>query len=156
DWSGFPTRRADALARGRYAGIGVANYVEAPVGAPHERVKATVSPDSEFVELVSGTQSTGQGHATVFAQVVADQLGVTPRQVQVVTGDTAVVTSGGGPHSDGSMRLAGTLIVRACAQIRERCRELTARLLEVSPEDVVQQDEWWAAAGTDRRVSLFD
>jgi carbon-monoxide dehydrogenase large subunit len=156
DWSSFPSRRADALARGHYAGIGVANYVEAPVGAPHERIKATVSPDSEYVELVSGTQSTGQGHATVFAQVVADQLGVSPQRVCLVTGDTAVVTSGGGTHSDRSMRLAGTLIVQACAQIRERCRELAAQLLEVSPEDVVQQDEWWAAAGTDRRVSLFD
>ena len=156
DWSGFPNRRADALTRGRYAGIGVANYVEAPVGAPHERIKATVSPDSESVELVSGTQSTGQGHGTVFAQVVADQLGVSPQHVHLVTGDTAVVTSGGGTHSDRSMRLAGTLIVQACTQIRERCRELTAQLLEVSAEDVVQQDGWWAAAGTDRRVSLFD
>jgi aerobic carbon-monoxide dehydrogenase large subunit len=156
DWSGFPGRRSAALARGRYAGIGVANYVEAPVGAPHERVKTIVRGDERSIELIAGTQSTGQGHATAFAQVVADQLGVTPNQVQLVTGDTRVVTSGGGTHSDRSMRLAGTLIVQACTQIRERCRELSAQLLEVSPDDVVQQDEWWAAAGTDRRVSLFD
>jgi carbon-monoxide dehydrogenase large subunit len=155
DWAGFAARRDDAAARGRYAGIGLANYVEAPVGAPHERVKATVQPDDEAVDLVAGTQSSGQGHATSFAQVVADQLGVLPSQVRLVTGDTDVVTSGGGTHSDRSMRLAGTLIVQACAQIRSRCRELAADVLEVAPEDVVQQGEAWAAAGTGRSVSLF-
>ena len=156
DWSGFPARRADALARGRLAGIGLANYVEAPVGAPHERVKASVHGDDQVVELVAGTQSTGQGHATSFAQVVADQLGVSPGQVRLVTGDTNVVTSGGGTHSDRSMRLAGTLIVQACEQIRSRCREVAADLLEVSADDIVQHDGAWAAIGTDRRVSLFE
>jgi carbon-monoxide dehydrogenase large subunit len=156
DWDGFPGRRADARVRGSYAGIGLANYVEAPVGAPHERVKASVRADEQVVELVAGTQSTGQGHATSFAQVVADQLGVTPGQVRLVTGDTNVVTSGGGTHSDRSMRLAGTLIVQACEQIRSRCREVAADLLEVSPQDIVQVDGTWGAIGTDRRVSLFE
>jgi carbon-monoxide dehydrogenase large subunit len=155
DWDGFPRRRAEAASRGRYAGIGVANYVEAPVGAPHERVKANVRPEG-VVELVAGTQSTGQGHETSFAQVAADQLGVTPSQVRLVTGDTAVVTSGGGTHSDRSMRLAGALIVRACDQIRARCRELAAELLEAGVDDVVQQNGAWGVAGTDRRVSLFE
>jgi carbon-monoxide dehydrogenase large subunit len=156
DWDGFPGRRANAHARGIYVGIGLANYVEAPVGAPHERVKATVRGDDAVVELIAGTQSTGQGHATSFAQVVADQLGVSPAQVRLVTGDTNVVTSGGGTHSDRSMRLAGTLIVQACEQIRSRCREVAADLLEVSAQDIVQYDGAWAAIGTDRRVSLFE
>jgi carbon-monoxide dehydrogenase large subunit len=155
DWDGFPQRRADAASRGRYAGIGVANYVEAPVGAPHERIKASVRPEG-VVELIAGTQSTGQGHETTFAQVAADQLGVTPDRVRLVTGDTAVVTSGGGTHSDRSMRLAGTLIVQACEQIRARCRDLAADLLEAAADDVVQQDGGWGVAGTDRRVSLFE
>jgi carbon-monoxide dehydrogenase large subunit len=156
DWDGFPVRRAEAAAYGRYAGIGLANYVEAPVGAPHERVKATVHSNEPVVELVAGTQSTGQGHATSFAQVAADQLGVTPDQVRLVTGDTALVTSGGGTHSDRSMRLAGTLIVQACDQIRSRCRDIAAQLLEVAADDLVCEDGWWVAAGTDRRVSLFE
>jgi carbon-monoxide dehydrogenase large subunit len=155
DWDGFARRRADAASRGQYAGIGLANYVEAPVGAPHERVRASVRPEG-MVELIAGTQSTGQGHETSFAQVAADQLGVTPQQVRLVTGDTAVVASGGGTHSDRSMRLAGTLIVQACEQIRARCRHLAADLLEAAPDDVVQQDGTWAVAGTDRRVSLFE
>ncbi|HEY1293459.1 MAG TPA: molybdopterin cofactor-binding domain-containing protein, partial [Chloroflexota bacterium] len=157
DWDGFPRRRAEASRRGQLAGIGVANYVEAPVGAPHERVHATVVADGS-VELVAGTQSTGQGHETSFAQVAADQLGVSPQQVRLVTGDTAVVTSGGGTHSDRSMRLAGTLIVEACGKIRERARQVAAQVLEVAPEDLVYANAGWSVVGlgTDRYLSLFD
>jgi carbon-monoxide dehydrogenase large subunit len=155
DWHGFSQRRAEAARRGRYAGIGLANYIEAPVGAPHERIKTTVLGDGT-VEVVAGTQSTGQGHETSFAQVVADQLGVHPRDVRLVTGDTAVVTSGGGTHSDRSMRLAGTLIVEACQQVRERGRPVAAHLLEVAPEDLVWQDGAWSAIGTHRRVTVVE
>jgi aerobic carbon-monoxide dehydrogenase large subunit len=155
DWTGFAHRRDEARARGRYAGIGLANYVEAPVGAPHERVKATVLAN-DTIELVAGTQSTGQGHETSFAQVAADQLGVNPRQVRLLTGDTAVVTSGGGTHSDRSMRLAGTLIVDACGQVLERSRQVAAQMLEVAPEDLVYARAAWRVAGTDRHVSLFE
>lgn len=156
EWKNFPNRRSAAAARGKLAGIGLANYVEAPVGAPHERVRATVIPGDNVIELVSGTQSTGQGHATSFAQVAADQLGVLPDQVHLVTGDTDVVTSGGGTHSDRSMRLAGTLIVQSCQQVLEQCRERAAQLLEVSPDDIVQDGQWWGVAGTDRRLSFFE
>jgi carbon-monoxide dehydrogenase large subunit len=122
DWNGFPTRRIAAQQRGHLAGISVANYIEAPVGAPHERVQLTLLPEG-IVELVVGTQSTGQGHATVFAQVIADRLGVAPECVRLVTGDTQRVTAGGGTHSDRSMRLVGRLLVDACASIREQARE---------------------------------
>ncbi|HEY0582387.1 MAG TPA: molybdopterin cofactor-binding domain-containing protein, partial [Chloroflexota bacterium] len=122
DWSGFLERRAAAAARGRLAGISVANYVESPVGAPHERVLLTILPHGR-VELVVGTQSTGQGHATAFAQVVADELDVRPDQVDLVSGDTERVTVGGGTHSDRSMRLVGALLVQACASLREQLDE---------------------------------
>ena len=74
DWDGFPARRRAAKKRGRLLGIGVANYVETPVGMPHERVAVNVS--AERVDLIVGTQSSGQGHETSFRQVMADQLGV--------------------------------------------------------------------------------
>ena len=74
DWEGFSARRKEAKERGRLLGIGVVNYVETPVGMPHERVAVSVSADR--VDLRVGTQSSGQGHETTFRQVVADQLGV--------------------------------------------------------------------------------
>jgi carbon-monoxide dehydrogenase large subunit len=122
DWQSFPARQAAAREKHRYAGISVANYIEAPVGAPHERVRITVQPRG-VVEVVVGTQSSGQGHATAFAQVVADHLKVSPQCVQLSTGDTTQVHAGGGTHSDRSMRLVGTLLVDACADIRDQARE---------------------------------
>jgi aerobic carbon-monoxide dehydrogenase large subunit len=122
DWAGFPVRRAAATARGRLAGISVANYIEAPVGAPHERVRVAVLAEG-VVEIVVGTQSSGQGHATSFAQVVADQLDVSPASVRLVGGDTDRVTAGGGTHSDRSMRLIGTLLIQACDALLEEARE---------------------------------
>jgi carbon-monoxide dehydrogenase large subunit len=122
DWAGFESRRASAASRGKRAGIGIANYVEAPVGAPHERVHVTVLPEG-VVEVTVGTQSSGQGHATTFAQVVADALGCTPMQVRLIAGDTQRVSTGGGTHSDRSMRLAGTLLVEACARVLDLARE---------------------------------
>ena len=93
----------------RLLGIGVVNYVETPVGMPHERVAVKVAADR--VDLIVGTQSSGQGHETSFRQVMADKLGVTPEAINFVGGDTATLASGGGTHSDRSMRLAGALMV---------------------------------------------
>jgi carbon-monoxide dehydrogenase large subunit len=110
EWKGFSARRRESKRRGKLRGIGISNYVETPVGIPHERVEVTVLGTGN-VELAVGTQSTGQGHETTFAQVMADQLGVRPEDITFIGGDTALVASGSGTHSDRSMRLAGTLMV---------------------------------------------
>jgi aerobic carbon-monoxide dehydrogenase large subunit len=89
------------------------------------------------VEVSVGTQSTGQGHATAFAQVIADQLEVSPEQVRLIGGDTARVGAGGGTHSDRSMRLVGTLLVEACATLNQHARELAAELFGVPASDIV-------------------
>src|SRR5437773_2591092 len=135
DWSGFPARRAAACARGKLAGIGLANYIESPVGAPHERVEVSVRQGA--VDVIVGTQSTGQGHETAFAQVIADQLGVPIESVRVRSGDTEFVKVGGGTHSDRSMRLAGTLLLKASAQIIDQGRPAAAALLEAAAPDLV-------------------
>ena len=75
DWDNFEARRSDAEHRGKLAGIGVANYVESPGAAAYERTDVTVRPDGT-VHVVIGTQASGQGHETSFAQVVAGTLGV--------------------------------------------------------------------------------
>jgi carbon-monoxide dehydrogenase large subunit len=117
DWRGFAARREAAGRRGRLAGIGMANYIESPVGAPHERVLITRQPDGS-VEVRVGTQSTGQGHATAFAQVVADQLAIAPECVRIISGDTVQVQAGGGTHSDRSLRLVSALLVEACSKVK--------------------------------------
>ncbi len=155
DYAGFPARRAASEARGLRRGISVNSYVESPVGAPRERVEVTVLPEG-MVEVVAGTQSTGQGHETSFAQVVADMLGVTPAQVRLVTGDTTRVAVGGGTHSDRSMRLAGTLLVRAGGEIAARAKVLAAELLGIGVDDVVVQDGRFGRPGSNESFGLFD
>jgi carbon-monoxide dehydrogenase large subunit len=145
DWKGFPARRHAAKRRGRLAGIGIANYVETPVGIPHERVEVTVTPDR--VELAVGTQSTGQGHETTFAQVMADLLGVRPEDIKFIGGDTALVASGSGTHSDRSMRLAGTLMHRASAEVIAQAR---------TESEIAFVDGLFSAPNSNRRLSVFD
>jgi aerobic carbon-monoxide dehydrogenase large subunit len=155
DWGGFPSRRAAARTHGRLAGIGLANHIESPVGAPVERASIAVKGGGT-VEVVVGTQSTGQGHETTFAQVIADRLGVGMESVRIRYGDTGFVSSGGGTHSDRSMRIAGTLFVRAAAEIVERGRRVAAALFETAADDLVYESGAYRIAGTDRALSLFE
>jgi carbon-monoxide dehydrogenase large subunit len=150
----FEARRARSRAKGLLRGIGIANYVESPVGAPRERIELTVS--AAGVELIAGTQSSGQGHETTFAQVLAERLGIPPERIRLRTGDTRFVSAGGGTHSDRSMRLAGTLIVRGAARIIEQARQAAASALEVEATDLVYEDATFRIAGTDRGIPLLE
>ena len=105
DWAGFEARRAEARRRGRYRGIGIANYVELNTGDPRERAHITVQPEGR-VDLVLGTLSSGQGHETSFAQLLVEWLGVELAEVRLITGDTDVTVTGGGAHSARALRLA--------------------------------------------------
>jgi carbon-monoxide dehydrogenase large subunit len=163
DWDGFPTRRRDAAARGRLVGIGLANYVESPVGAPSEYVRVTVcqgtkqeSKKGREVEAVAGTQSSGQGHETTFAQVLADRLGVRPDEVRLVTGDTTVVPAGGGTHSDRSMRLAGRLLVEASDSIVAQARKVFAALAGCGENEVSFDGGLFESPRSNLRLDVFD
>ncbi len=153
-WRDFPRRKAASAAQGKLRGIGVANYVESPVGAPTERVAINVL--SRGVEIIAGTQSSGQGHETSFAQVVADALGLPLEKLALRTGDTSFVTAGGGTHSDRSLRYAGNLSLRACERIVELGRQAAAGRLETHPRDLVFEGGEFRVAGTDRRVALLE
>src|SRR5262249_60024534 len=127
DWAGFQKRRKAARKRGKLAGIGVANYIESTSGVPRERADITVMADGH-VDLVIGTQATGQGHETAFSQIVADWLGVPFAAVRVRTGDTDVVKAGGGSHSRRSIRFGSIVLRAAAAGILPRGREAAALL----------------------------
>jgi carbon-monoxide dehydrogenase large subunit len=154
DWDGFPARRKEAKKRGRLLGIGVVNYVETPVGMPHERVAVSVSPES--VDLRVGTQSSGQGHETTFRQVVADQLGVPPESINYLGGDSAMLASGGGTHSDRSMRLAGALMVETSRTVIDKARRIAAAMLDAPEGDISFTDGLFVAPKSNRRLSVFD
>jgi carbon-monoxide dehydrogenase large subunit len=155
DWNGFAARRRGSRKRGKLRGIGIANYVETPVGIPHERVEVTVLSHG-CVELAVGTQSTGQGHETTFAQVMADLLGVHPQDIRLIAGDTAKVASGSGTHSDRSMRLAGTLMFQACNDIVAQAKAVTAKLLDVAETAIEFTDGLFVTPSSNRRLTIYD
>ena len=151
DYAGFAERKRKAA---RPRGIGIANYVEAPVGAARERIELVVERDALVV--ISGTQSAGQGHETSFAQVLADRLELPIEKIRLRTGDTAIVKVGGGSHSDRSLRYAATLIVAAARNLIETGRHAAAERLEARADDVLYGRGTFRIAGTDRAIGLFD
>jgi carbon-monoxide dehydrogenase large subunit len=154
-WQGFPSRRAEARQRGRYRGIGIANYVEITSGAPRERTEITVKPEGR-VELVMGTMSSGQGHETSFAQLVTEWLGVPFDSIDYVAHDTLRVAAGGGSHSGRSMKLAATIVGKATAAIIDRGRRIAGHLLETGEADLEFAAGCFRIAGTDREIGLFE
>ena len=155
DWKGFGARKRESKKRGKLRGIGISNYLETPVGIPHERVEVTVLGSGK-VELVVGTQSTGQGHETSFAQVMADLLGVQPEDIVFIGGDTAKIPSGSGTHSDRSMRLGGTLMVQASEDVVAQAKAVSAKILGVPASEVSFDDGLFAAPNSNRRLTIFD
>ena len=155
DWAGFEARRAEARRRGRYRGIGLANYLELNTGAPRERAEITVRSEGRL-DVVLGTLSAGQGHETSFAQLLAEWLGVELGDVRLITGDTDVAAVGGGSHSGRSMRLGALVLARASDEIVDKGKRLAAWLLEAAPADVDFARRRFVVKGTDRSVDLFE
>ena len=155
DWPGFESRKADTEARGLKRGIGIANYLETPTGQPQEWTQVTVQPDSEEIEIWIGTGPSGQGHETVFPQVIAEMLGVPFEQVHLKLGDTDVLKEGGGSHSNRSMRLGGTILVEASEKIIEQGKKIASHLLEAAVADIDYTDGEFIISGTDRTMDIF-
>ena len=153
DWDGFEERRREAEKRGVLLGRGFANYIESSIGSPRERAEITVKPDGN-VEVVIGTQPSGQGHETSFAQVVADLLHKSVEQVTIIYGDTKVVSVGGGSHSGRSMRHAATVMMMAAQDlISEGCKR-AAELFGEEADKVAFDDGRFSIAGTNHAVTL--
>jgi carbon-monoxide dehydrogenase large subunit len=155
DWAGFEARRAEARGRGRYRGIGLANYIELNTGVPRERAEITVSADGG-IDVVIGTLSAGQGHETSFAQLVAEWFDVGVGEVRIIAGDTDVAPVGGGSHSGRSMRLGAVVMAKAADQIVDRGRRLAAWLLEAAEADIEFSRGRFAVRGTGRGVTVFE
>jgi aerobic carbon-monoxide dehydrogenase large subunit len=154
DWDGFPARREESESCGMLRGIGLANYIESPVGNPRERVELTVRPEG-IVDLVIGTMSSGQGHETVFAQVAADCFEVELDQINIITGDTRVVKVGGGTQSNRSMRFGGRLIGESSDDIIAQGRALLADRWNCSPDDIAYGDGAFSGPAN-ARETLFE
>ena len=158
DWAGFERRRAEARARGRLRGIGIANAIEVaggpyPTVAP-ENAELRAAPDGSLT-LMIGTQSSGQGHETAYSQIVAGRLGLAPSRIRVLQGDTDVVAAGRGSGGSRSLPVGGSVVSLAVDKLIAKGKLLAAQLLEAAQEDIEFKDGKFAVAGTDRAVDLL-
>jgi carbon-monoxide dehydrogenase large subunit len=155
DWKGFPARRREARRRGKLLGLGLANYVESSIGAPREQARIKVQPEGR-VDVIIGTQPSGQGHETSFAQVISDLLFVPSENVRVILGDTDVVEVGGGSHSGRSMRHAATVFSKAAVDLIDKGKEIAALVIGTAPENVSFTDGRFAARDTNRTFDFLE
>jgi aerobic carbon-monoxide dehydrogenase large subunit len=163
-YADFEARRAEAKKRGRLRGIGISTYIEACGIAPsavvgslgaraglYEVATVRVHPTGS-VTVLTGTHSHGQGHETTFAQIVAETLGVSLANVDVVHGDTARIPFGMGTYGSRSLAVGGSALVKALDKVTKKAKRIAAHLLEAAEADIEFKDGTFTVAGTDRSI----
>jgi carbon-monoxide dehydrogenase large subunit len=153
EWRGFHRRDVASRKAGRLRGIGIASYVEACGNNGPDTVTLRLEPDGA-VTVLAGTQSTGQGHQTAFAQIIADRLSLPPERVRVVQGDTDLIATGTGTGGSSSIPCGGASLAGAADKLAKNLKELAADALEASPSDLELADGAVRVVGTDRAIAF--
>ncbi len=154
DVPGFDARRAASEAAGKRRGLGLSCHLHGTGGIADEHVVVQVEPDRLVASL--GTQSQGQGHETIFAQMLSSALGVPVERIEIRQGDTRSIPHGGGTGGSSSTIISGTTLARAADVVIQRGRDLAAERLETAPADIAYRDGAFEVVGTDRRIGLFE
>jgi aerobic carbon-monoxide dehydrogenase large subunit len=154
DWKGFPARRAAALAKGKWRGIGMSTYVEKCSGAPAESAIAKFNAD-DTISLYLGSQSNGQGQETAMTQIASAQLGVDAERIRIVQGDSDTTPEGmtGGSRS---VAVAGAAVLGVADKIIAKGKLVAASAMEAAAGDIDYADGTFRIVGTDRAMSLFE
>jgi len=153
DTAGFAGRRADAQERGRYRGQGHAVYIEQSGFPPDEFAELRFDP-SGTLTLLMGTQSSGQGHQTAYAQLAAEKLGLPLDKIRVLQGDTDAIGFGRGTGGSRSLPVGGAALAHAADKLILKGKKIAAHLLEAAEADIAFADGLFAIPGTDRTVSI--
>jgi carbon-monoxide dehydrogenase large subunit len=155
DWDGFPARRAESRRRGLLRGRGIGHYLEVTAPASAEMGGIRFENDGT-VTIVTGTLDYGQGHASAFAQVLVDSLGVPFEKINLLQGDSDQLIAGGGTGGSRSIMQSGNAIMAASDIVIEKGRKLAAHVLEAAMEDIEFSAGRFSIAGTDRGIGIMD
>ena len=154
DWDGFASRRKESERQGKLRGRAVTPYIEL-AGVFNERMEIRFDP-SGMVSIIAGTHSHGQGHATAFAQLVADWLGVPFEAINYIQGDTEKVAFGRGTFAARSSMVGGNALRVAVDAVIVRGKEMAGALMEAAPSDIEFKAGTYTVIGTDKRMSICD
>ena len=153
DFENFETRRKEARKRGKLLGIGLSNTIER-AAAPGTEGAEVRFDKSGGVTLFAGSNSQGQGHETVFAQIVADKLGIGPDDIRYVQGDTDQVFYGEGTGGSRSATMGGSAFLRATDKVIEKATQIAAFALKVDAADVKFADGVFSSPKTNRTMTI--
>ena len=154
DWNGFSERKSASEAKGLKRGIGISYYID-DCGNFNERADIRFDPSGSCT-LFAGTFSHGQGHATVYAQMVADWLGIPFNSIQLEQGDTASVAAGRGTVASRSMVLGGSAMRHAADAVIENGKKFAAHFMEADASDIEFANGVFTIAGTDRAMPITE
>jgi CO/xanthine dehydrogenase Mo-binding subunit len=149
-WDGFAAEQAAAASGGRRLGIGLACYVEGTGVGPYEGAHVHVETNGR-VMVATGLTSQGQGHETVFAQIVADELGVDVADVYVTTGDTRRFPYAVGTYASRAAVMSGNAVALAARAVRAKALRIAADALEAAAEDLTVESGVVHVVGTPSR-----
>ena len=148
-------RREAAKARGKLLGFGIGNNVESAAPPGQEWAKIKILEDGSAA-LFAGSTDQGQGHATMYTQIISERLGLTPQQVQIVEGDTQTLDAGFGAGGSKVSGLGGSAVFETARLVLEKGKEIAAQHFEVAAIDIEYKDQTFSVAGTDRIISLSE
>lgn len=154
DYTGFEARKADSAAGGKLRGLGMTYFIE--VGAPFNDRMELYFDEGGGVTVVAGTHNHGQGHETVYAQMVTEWLGVPFDSIRLVQGDTDTVPYGRGTYGSRSMTIGGSALKDAADRIIAKASKMAAHLLEAADTDLEFNDGVFTVAGTDKSIGIVD
>ncbi len=153
DWDGYRARQASSKRNGRLRGRSVSYYIE-HAGIFNDRMDVRFDP-SGSVTILAGTHSHGQGHATTFAQLVSEWLGVPFESIRYIQGDTDKVPFGRGTYAARSSVIGSAALRNATNAIIEKGRRAASEMLEAAVDDIAFERGTYKVGGTDRTIPLI-
>ena len=154
DVKGFKRRKRESRRAGKLRGLGLACYVETTAAMTAEQAAIRFNADST-VTIVTGTLDYGQGHASAFAQVLTEKLGIPFDRIRLVQGDSDQLVTGGGTGGSRSAMLSGTAIAQASVKVIEIGKQIAAHVLEASAGVIEFKNGRFVVAGTDHTIDIM-
>jgi carbon-monoxide dehydrogenase large subunit len=155
DYAGFKKRKHESKKNGLLRGIGIGCYLEVTAGGGKELGAIHFEKDGT-VTIITGTMDFGMGHATTYAQMLTDMLGVPFERIRVVEGDSDRMAYGNGSGGSRSVMFAGAALSESSEIVIERGKQVAAHVLEAAPGDIEFSAGRFTIAGTDRSISLME
>ena len=155
DYKGLKKRKRESKKRGVLRGFGVGCYLEVTAGGGKE-LGSVHFEEGDTVTVIAGSMDFGTGHATTYAQIVSDKLGIPFDRIRLIEGDSDRMSYGGGSGGSRSVMFAGTALVETAALVIEKGKQVASHALEASVSDIDFKAGRFVIAGTDRSIGLLE